>query len=65
MKIDSLEQWARLSSKLAEEGYMLWQWQSKYDEPEGFHAHFGASGKPDIEVITFSKEVQEAIVNYR
>ena len=65
MKIDTVEQWVQLSAKLSEQGYKLWQWHYRYDDPDGFHARFWAQGKHDVEVVTFEKDVQDAVLNYR
>ena len=62
--IDTLEKWNTLSSAMHERSYHLWQMQYGYDTQEGFHAWFNKSGRPDVEVVTFNKKVQDAIIKY-
>jgi hypothetical protein len=38
--------------------------QYSNDAQEGFHVWFKKSGKLDVEVVTFNKEVQDAIIKY-
>lgn len=49
---------------MRERNYRLWQMQYGYDTQEGFHAWFNKSGKSDVEVVTFNKKVQDAIIKY-
>lgn len=65
MLIETIEEWSAYSELLAKMGYKLWQWQYRAEGPEGFHARFFVSGKPDVEIITHSEEVENAIVSYR
>ena len=62
--IDTLEKWNILSSAMHERNYYRWQMQYSYDTKEGFHAWFNKSGKSDVEVVTFNKKVQDAIIKY-
>jgi hypothetical protein len=62
--IDTLEKWNILSAVMRERNYRLWQMQYGYDTQEGFHAWFNKSGKSDVEVVTFNKKVQDAIIKY-
>lgn len=63
-KIDNIEQWNILCAALKEKGWRLWQMQYRWNEPEGFHAWFWKEGKKDVEVVTYSEEVQEEILRY-
>ena len=62
--IESLEQWNTVSNLLIKHGYRRWQWQYGTDRPEGLHVWFWASGRPDVEVVTYSDEVFRAISRY-
>jgi hypothetical protein len=64
-QVKTLEQWNNISVKLSLDGYRLWQWQYDIHAPEGFHARFFALGKPNIEVVTHSKEVYDSIMKYQ
>ena len=64
-QIVALEQWASIATELRETGYSLSQWQYDIDHPEGFHAWFWASGRPQISVMTRAYSVQEAIVRFK
>jgi hypothetical protein len=63
--IESIDEWNLLAKDLAELGYTIWQMQFGVDCPEGFHARFLLAGSPDIEVVTHSEEVRDAILEYR
>jgi len=62
--IDSLEQWESIAAKLSAENYHIWQAQYSPDSPEGFRVRFISEGKPDVEIVTHSEAVYEAIVRY-
>ena len=62
--INTIEKWHILRQAMVEKGWSLWQFQYRYDSPEGFHAFFIKEGKPDVEVKTFNQEVEESIVGY-
>jgi hypothetical protein len=38
--------------------------QYRWSESEGFHAWFMKAGESDIEIVTFSENVQMAIVEF-
>lgn len=63
--IESLETWRELVVQLAENGYRIWQMQYDTRSPEGFHAWFYSTGKPEIELVTHSDAVYDAIVKYK
>lgn len=65
IKIEDLEHWNAKASALSQEGYYPWQYQYSSAEPEGFHVWFMSSGKKDIEIVTHSKRIQSAILNYK
>lgn len=64
-KIDNLEQWSRISTRMKAAGYVRWTLQYGLDRPEGFHAFFWSSGKDDVEIITYDRLVHDAIMGYR
>lgn len=53
------------SLKLKDNGYNLWMWQHHAKSPEGFFAWFWAISKTEMEIVTFSEEVENAILEYR
>ena len=61
-QIDTMDQWTALATRLRANGYRLWQSQYTWDMPAGYNAWFTKPGKDDFEVVTYSKEVQDAIV---
>lgn len=63
--IETLGQWRAMADDLMEDGYTLYQMQYGTDLPQGFHATFWRSGWPDIEVVTHSAAVHDAIVKFR
>lgn len=63
--IESLDKWGELFIKLASNGYQIWQMQYDTHAPGGFHVWFWASGKTEIEIVTYSDDVYNAIVKYR
>lgn len=63
-RIDTMEQWEILAAAMREKGYKLWQMQYSWDNKEGFHARFWKPEKSDVEVVTFDKAVQDAIVRF-
>ena len=62
--VETLDYWHKLSDMLGARGYRLWQWQYDTKHPEGFHAWFCQSGRPDVEVVTYSDDVCRAIIQY-
>jgi hypothetical protein len=62
--IDTIEQWCPLAGELREAGYHLSQFQYSWYEPAGFHAWFWCSKRPEVEIVTHSEVVQEAIVEF-
>lgn len=64
MEIKSLDQWRSLAALLHKHGYRLWQMQYSFQDPEGFHAWFSKSGRPDVEIVTRDPDVQRAIVRF-
>lgn len=58
----SLSEWLILSAKLRRRGYTLWQSQHI---PGDFYAWFWLDGKEQIEVVTHSEEVKDAIMRYK
>jgi hypothetical protein len=62
-RIDTLEQWETVAAAIREKGHRLWQWQYRYDHPEGFHTWVWAEGK-NVEFITYSKQVQDAMISF-
>lgn len=63
-QINTTDQWNILSAAMRENDYRFWQFQFSYNSPEGFHAWFWKADKEDVEVVTFSKEVQDLIIGY-
>ncbi len=64
-RIETIEKCTRFLDACRERGYHVWQMQYQWFMPEGFHAWFHKPGNPEeIEIITHSKHVQEAIVNF-
>lgn len=66
VKIESMEKWAEVAPKLQERAYYPWQFQYDVDQPEGYHAVFCSigTGLPDVEIVTHSPDVREAILKY-
>jgi len=64
IRVDTTEKWNRFASKLSDRGYSLWVFQHNYDDPEGFHAWFGAPDWPGVEIVTHTQSVQDAILHY-
>jgi hypothetical protein len=62
MLIKSITEWDKLAKDLTELGYSLYQWQYDVDGKEGFHSWF--MGKDTVEVVTFSREVKDAILRF-
>ncbi len=62
--IKSIDDWNILKKALYEKGYRRWQWQHNWNDTEGFHAWFWKQNREDVEVITFLKAVQDAIIDY-
>lgn len=65
IRIDTIEQWYELATTLRSEGRKPWATQYRATDPNGLHVWFWKSGEPDIEVVTYSIEVQDAISKYR
>ena len=65
MTINTLADWQSLAVELTVHGYRIWQMQYYTDHPEGFHAWFCASGRPDVEVVTRDDAVYREIVKFR
>ena len=63
-RIKTLDRWIELEENLLHHCYRLWQFQYDVQHPEGFHAWFSATGKQDVEVITYNQEVLNAIIGY-
>jgi hypothetical protein len=63
--IETRKQWDELAKLLMKHGYRRWQLEFDYYEPECFHAWFWSSGHAEIEVITYSKDIKQAIMEYR
>lgn len=63
--IRNMDDWDAMVPLLAENGYILSQWQYGTDRPEGFHAWFFRGGKPQIEIVTHSNAVYETVMKYR
>ena len=59
-----MEKWNRFAAKLSDHGYSLWGFQHDYNDPEGFHAWFGAPDMPEVEIVTRSQAVNEAILHF-
>lgn len=62
--IETIEEWATLAAELRAAGYTLYQFQFDAQEPEGFHAWFWASKRPQVHIVTRDPRVQEAIIKY-
>ena len=65
IKIDTIEEWQTLAATLHSEGRRKWVTQYRATDPNGLHVWFWKSGETDIEVVTYSIAVQDAISNYR
>lgn len=63
-QIDTIEHWLKAEVYLREHNYKIWQLQYGIDSPEGFHVCFKSKGFNDIEIFTFDREVQRAILEY-
>lgn len=67
-RIDTLNRWHDAEVYLTEHYYRLYQMQYGIDTPHGFNAVFTCVSDnplPDIKVITFSRDVADAIVGYK
>lgn len=64
-EITSLDEWNALSVELRKAGYTVYIMQYDADQPEGFNVWFWLTGRPQVHIVTHSKAVQDAIVNYR
>ena len=62
--VNDMQKCTRFLSKLRANGWTVWQMQYRWNEPEGFHAWFMKAGESDIEIVTFSENVQMAIVEF-
>lgn len=65
MNIETISDWNDILYLLVDVGYSLWQCQFSIDSPEGFHAWFTAPGHRDVEIITRSRDVHDAILAFR
>jgi hypothetical protein len=63
-RIETIEKCNEFLARCRANGWQLWQMQYRWNEPEGFHAWFMKPGEPDIEIITYNRKVQEAIVGF-
>jgi hypothetical protein len=63
-KVETIEKWNKFADRFREKGYHPWQFQYGHWCPEGLHAWFRKTGEEDIEVVTKSKEVHEAIMKF-
>lgn len=63
-RIDTMERWADALAYFVKHGYTLYQMQYGVNEPQGFHAVFFSKTLPLIEIVTFSRDVADAIVGY-
>jgi hypothetical protein len=59
--INSIEECNRLIQAFIQKGYHLWQFQYRWNLPEGFIAWF-FNGKYDVEVHTQDERVQETLI---
>jgi hypothetical protein len=64
-RIDTLDQWQALAGELSKGGYHLFQFQYGAGQPEGFHAWFWASGRPEFELVTFNQDIETAIIKFK
>lgn len=66
VKVESMEKWNEVAPKLWEWNFHPWQFQFDVNQAEGFHALFSAfgSGLQDVEIVTHSQDVREAIFKY-
>jgi len=64
MRINSIEKWNEVSQKLLAHNYSLFQMQFSIDHPSGFHAWFTAHDMPQVEIVTRSEEIHDAILKY-
>ena len=62
--INDIKKCERFLDKFRAGKWRVWQMQYRWSDPEGFHAWFIKGGEKDIEVITYSEEVQKAIVSF-
>mgnify|MGYP001357912772 CR=1 FL=1 len=62
--VETVEKWHRLEPKLKDKGYERWQWQYSVEDLEGFHAWFGKIDGQRVEIITHSKAVYKAIMEF-
>ena len=63
-EVESLEQWHPLDEMLHNHGYRLWQWQYNTKHPEGFHAWFWVTDRPDVEIVTHNDDVCWEIIQF-
>jgi len=62
--VNDMQKCTRFLDKFRSNGWKVWQMQFRWSEPEGFHAWFMKAGEQDIEIVTYNKEVEKAIVRY-
>ena len=67
MRIDTMDDWLKISRKLSAYGYMLWQMQHDIDAPEGFICGFMVcnDARPRIELVTKDAAVRDAMLRYK
>lgn len=61
-RIEHMDKWLILKQAIKEKGYVLWQMQYSWDNPEGFIAGLMKDDKR-LEIVTHSKEIEGDIIN--
>lgn len=62
--VNTLSKYLKWEHWFIENGYRPWQYQYDIDSPEGLHVWFCKNGSPDIEVVTNSLEIKNAILSF-
>lgn len=62
--INTLGNYRKWEQWFYDNGYEPWQYQYRWNAPEGLHVRFAKSGQEDIEIVTRNEEVHKAIMGY-
>lgn len=63
--VRTMEKWSRLSAWILDNGFKPWQYQYSWYDPQGAHVWFYKAGYEDVEIVTHSKEIFDAIMEHR
>lgn len=64
-KISTLTNYKKWEQWFHKNGYQPWQYQYRWDAPEGYHVWFAKAGQEDVEIVTYSRAVHEAIMKFK